>query len=246
MTEQVNETTTVRELVGRCPQTRPVFEQHGIDYCCGGGQSLTAVAKAGGLELQVLVGALKQAAANPPSGPGQADKDWYAEPLASLAATGGGPAPAHPPGEQHPLSAGAPRRVGSAGGADEARFRGAGMSSFQLKRVYEEPSRKDGLRVLVDRLWPRGLTKERAAVNLWLKDVAPSTELRKWFGHDPAKWQQFQARYRKELREKKDALELLRQKSEEQAVTLLYGARDEEHNEARVLKSVLEGRKKNG
>ena len=72
---------------------------------------------------------------------------------------------------------------------------------IQLKRVYEKPSRKDGMRILVDRLWPRGMTKERAAVNLWLKDVAPSTELRKWFGHDPAKWKQFQARYRKELRE---------------------------------------------
>ena len=112
---------------------------------------------------------------------------------------------------------------------------------IQVKRVYEKSSRKDGLRILVDRLWPRGLTKERAAVKLWLKDVAPSTELRKWFGHDPAKWKQFQARYRKELREKKDALELLKQKSEGHTVTLVYGARDQEHNEALVLKSVLEG-----
>jgi uncharacterized protein YeaO (DUF488 family) len=114
---------------------------------------------------------------------------------------------------------------------------------IHLKRVYEKPSRKDGLRVLVDSLWPRGMTKERAAVKLWLKDVAPSTELRKWFGHDLAKWKQFQARYRKELREKKDALELLKQKSEEHTVTLVYGARDEEHNEALVLKKILEGRK---
>ena len=113
---------------------------------------------------------------------------------------------------------------------------------IQVKRVYEKPSRKDGLRVLVDRLWPRGLTKERAAVKLWLKDVAPSTELRKWFGHDPAKWKQFQVRYRKELREKKDALELLKQKSQEHTVTLVYGARDEEHNEALVLKKILESR----
>ena len=115
---------------------------------------------------------------------------------------------------------------------------------IQLKRVYEKPSGKDGLRVLVDRLWPRGLPKERAAVKLWLKDVAPSTELRKWFGHDPAKWKQFQARYRKELREKKDALKLLKQKSEEHTVTLVYGARDEEHNEALVLKRILDGRKR--
>src|SRR5689334_12503674 len=86
---------------------------------------------------------------------------------------------------------------------------------IQVKRVYEKPSRKDGLRILVDRLWPRGLTKERAAVDLWLKDVAPSTELRKWFGHDPAKWKQFQVRYRKELRAKKGGLELLKQKSKE-------------------------------
>ena len=112
---------------------------------------------------------------------------------------------------------------------------------IQVKRVYEKPSRKDGLRILVDRLWPRGLTKERAAVKLWLEDVAPSTALRKWFGHDPAKWKQFQARYRNELREKKDVLELLKQKSEGHTVTLVYGARDEEHNEALVLKSVLEG-----
>ena len=114
---------------------------------------------------------------------------------------------------------------------------------IRLKRVYEKPSRMDGSRILVDRLWPRGLTKERAAVTLWLKDVAPSTELRKWFGHDPAKWKQFQARYRKELREQKGALKLLRQKGKTRTVTLVYGARDEEHNEALVLKKVVEGRK---
>ena len=113
---------------------------------------------------------------------------------------------------------------------------------IQLKRVYEKPSRKDGLRVLVDRLWPRGLTKERAAVKLWLKDLAPSTELRKWFDHDPAKWKQFQIRYRKELREKKDSLEMLNEKSKEHTVTLVYGARDEEHNEALVLKKILDRR----
>ena len=115
---------------------------------------------------------------------------------------------------------------------------------IQLKRVYEKPSRKDGVRILVDRLWPRGLTKERAAVNLWLKDVAPSTELRKWFGHDPAKWKEFQVRYRKELREKKDALKLLKEKSQDRTVTLVYGARDEQHNEALVLRKIVEGRKR--
>lgn len=114
---------------------------------------------------------------------------------------------------------------------------------IKLKRVYENPSPDDGLRVLVDRLWPRGLTKERAAVDLWLKDVAPSTELRKWFDHDPAKWEEFQVRYRKELHEKKDALELLKEKSDDHMVTLVYGARDEEHNEALVLKGILEHKK---
>jgi uncharacterized protein YeaO (DUF488 family) len=113
-----------------------------------------------------------------------------------------------------------------------------------LKRVYEKPSRRDGLRILVDRLWPRGLTKERAAVDLWLKDVGPSTELRKWFGHDPAKWKEFQARYRKELKGKKDELRLLKQKSRDHTVTLVYGARDEEHNEALVLKQILDGRQR--
>ncbi len=115
---------------------------------------------------------------------------------------------------------------------------------IKLKRVYESPSPQDGLRVLVDRLWPRGLTKERAAVDLWVKDVAPSTELRKWFGHDPAKWKQFQIRYQKELREKQEALQLLKEKCAEQKVTLVYGARDVEHNEALVLKSILEHRKR--
>ena len=113
---------------------------------------------------------------------------------------------------------------------------------IKLKRVYESPSQHDGLRVLVDRLWPRGLTKERAAVDLWLKELAPSTELRKWFDHDPAKWKQFQARYQRELHEQKDALVKLKEKSEEQTVTLLYGARDEKHNEAVVLKRVIERR----
>ena len=115
---------------------------------------------------------------------------------------------------------------------------------IKLKRVYENPSAEDGLRVLVDRLWPRGLTKERAAVDLWMKDVAPSTELRKWFGHDPAKWKQFQLRYRKELQEKKDFLQELKKKSKGHTVTLVYGARDEEHNEALILKEILAGHKR--
>jgi uncharacterized protein YeaO (DUF488 family) len=114
---------------------------------------------------------------------------------------------------------------------------------IHLKRVYEKPTRRDGVRILVDRLWPRGLTKERAAVKLWMKDVAPSTALRKWFDHDPAKWKQFQIRYQTELREKNDVLKLLVQKSEKRTVTLVYGARDQEHNEALVLKRILDGRR---
>ncbi|MGE4102084.1 MAG: DUF488 domain-containing protein [Pirellulales bacterium] len=112
---------------------------------------------------------------------------------------------------------------------------------IKLKRVYEEPSSKDGLRVLVERLWPRGLTKKRAAVDLWLKDLAPSPELRKWFGHDPARWEQFQNRYRQELRKRTDAIRLLKQKVNEGMVTLVYAARDEEHNGALALKRYLQG-----
>jgi uncharacterized protein YeaO (DUF488 family) len=114
---------------------------------------------------------------------------------------------------------------------------------IRMKRVYEQPSETDGVRILVDRLWPRGLTKERAAVDLWLKEVAPSTELRKWFGHDPARWEEFQSRYRKELREARDTLDLLRRQGEEHTVTLVYGARDQQHNEALVLKQLLEAAK---
>jgi uncharacterized protein YeaO (DUF488 family) len=110
----------------------------------------------------------------------------------------------------------------------------------QLKRVYEKPSRNDGTRILVDRLWPRGLTKEEAAVKIWMKDLAPSTELRKWFGHDPEKWKEFQSRYRKELREKEELLDTIRQEIKEHKVTLVYGSRDEVHNGAVVLKKVLE------
>ncbi|HEY8505868.1 MAG TPA: DUF488 domain-containing protein [Gemmataceae bacterium] len=114
---------------------------------------------------------------------------------------------------------------------------------FKLKRVYEDPSPEDGLRVLVERLWPRGLSKERAAVDLWLKDLAPSTELRKWYGHDPARWEEFRQRYRQELRQKKDAVRLLKQKGEEGTVTLVYAARDEQHSGALALKQFLEGRR---
>jgi len=110
---------------------------------------------------------------------------------------------------------------------------------FKLKRVYDAPSPEDGSRILVDRLWPRGLTKKKAAVDLWLKDIAPTAELRQWFDHDPAKWAPFQRRYAKELEGRSDLVRLLRRKGREGTVTLVYGARDEEHNAAVVLKSFL-------
>jgi uncharacterized protein YeaO (DUF488 family) len=110
---------------------------------------------------------------------------------------------------------------------------------IKIKRVYLEPEEEDGKRILVDRLWPRGLAKAKAGVDLWLKEIAPSTELRKWFGHDPFKWKEFEARYRAELKTKKEELLQLRQEAAQGPVTLLYGARDEEHNEAVVLKKIL-------
>ena len=108
-----------------------------------------------------------------------------------------------------------------------------------LKRVYDEPTSADGTRILVDRLWPRGLTKEAAHVDLWLKDVAPSNELRKWFAHDPARWSEFRTRYRNELKHNADALTQLKQAVAKGHATLLFGAKDEEHNQAVVLKDLL-------
>ncbi len=111
---------------------------------------------------------------------------------------------------------------------------------IQLKRAYDEPSPADGERILVDRLWPRGLTKARAALELWLKEVAPSPELRKWYAHDPAKWREFEQRYWKELRTKREIVDLLRSKAKKATVTLVFAARDEEHNSAVALKTFLE------
>ena len=110
---------------------------------------------------------------------------------------------------------------------------------LKIKRVYEKPDKEDGLRILVDRLWPRGLTKENASVDLWLKDLAPSTELRKWFGHDPVKWKEFQKRYLQELEKNKEQGLLLKEQINKGKVTLVYGAKDEEHNEALVLKELF-------
>lgn len=122
-------------------------------------------------------------------------------------------------------------------GLDEGGFR---MAEIRMKRAYEKPASDDGLRILVERLWPRGLSKERAAVDLWMKDVAPSPELRRWFNHDPAKWSEFQKRYRAELRQNKDAVDVLREKCGDRTVTFVYAARDEQHNGALVVKDFLE------
>ena len=110
----------------------------------------------------------------------------------------------------------------------------------RIKRVYEVPSADDGKRILVDRLWPRGLTKEKARIGLWLKDIAPSAELREWFGHDPEKWPEFQHRYEQELEANKTVVAELRKELQAGAATLVYGAKDEAHNDAVVLKAYLE------
>ena len=109
-----------------------------------------------------------------------------------------------------------------------------------LKRAYDKPEPVDGTRVLVDRLWPRGLKKEDARLNVWLKEIAPSDDLRKWFGHDPDKWDEFKKRYAGELKGNAEAVKKLREIIEEGRVTLIYGAKDEQHNNAVVLKQYME------
>ncbi len=110
---------------------------------------------------------------------------------------------------------------------------------IQLKRIYDEPGKDDGFRLLVERLWPRGITKEKAAVDLWLKDIAPSTELRKWFAHDPEKWQEFRRRYREEIRAS-PALDMLRELIlQHPSITFVYAASDKQ-NSATVLKAFVE------
>ncbi len=111
---------------------------------------------------------------------------------------------------------------------------------LRIKRVYEERSDTDGRRILVDRLWPRGISKERAGIDLWMKDIAPSDGLRRWFGHDPSRWEEFKTRYLGELEEKQDLLADLRKMDREGTVTLIYAAKDMDHNNAVVLKEVIE------
>ena len=115
---------------------------------------------------------------------------------------------------------------------------------LRVKRAYEPASRLDGYRILIDRLWPRGVSKENAAIDEWMKEVAPSAELRRWFGHDPAKWREFRRRYRRELQAREHLLRGIATLASRRRVTLVYGARDEEHNDAVVLAELVRARTK--
>ena len=114
------------------------------------------------------------------------------------------------------------------------------MKTIQIKRIYDDPSESDGYRILVDRIWPRGVSKEEAKLDEWNKDLAPSTELRKWFDHDPDKFEDFSKEYKKELEYNKDELKALHDLVKSKTVTLLYGAKDVKYNQAVVLKEVLD------
>jgi uncharacterized protein YeaO (DUF488 family) len=111
---------------------------------------------------------------------------------------------------------------------------------IKLKRIYEESAAKDGCRVLVDRVWPRGISKEKARLDFWMKDIAPSSALRKRFGHDPARWPEFVSRYFRELDSRQDLVQELRDLAAKGTLTLVYAARDQEHNNAEALKDYLE------
>jgi len=114
------------------------------------------------------------------------------------------------------------------------------MHNIMLKRVYEQPSDEDGTRILVDGMWPRGVSKQQAQIDLWLKELAPSKELRKWFGHDPEKWPEFQAKYFQELQTHSEAVNTVIDQVQKGPVTLIYAAKDTEHNNAVALKKYLQ------
>jgi uncharacterized protein YeaO (DUF488 family) len=116
----------------------------------------------------------------------------------------------------------------------------AKTATIRLKRAYDTPSDDDGTRILVERLWPRGVSKEKVAIDLWLKEVAPSTQLRKWYGHDPDKWEEFRRHYRAELDAKGEVIDDLKRRLRKGPVTFVFAAKDEEHNSAVVLKEFLE------
>jgi len=113
---------------------------------------------------------------------------------------------------------------------------------IKIKRIYESASPDDGRRIYVDRLWPRGMKKEEVKIDEWLKDISPSDGLRKWFGHDPSKYAEFKRRYTKELKEHSEILERIRKEGRKETVTLLFSAKDVEHNNATVLRELLSGR----
>lgn len=115
-------------------------------------------------------------------------------------------------------------------------------SHLRLKRAYEPAEADDGVRILVDRLWPRGVSKAKAALDDWMKDIAPSAALREWFGHDPERWPEFQRRYRAELRQHAEDIDRIRALAKKKTVTLVYSAHDEAHNDAVVLREVLLGK----
>lgn len=117
------------------------------------------------------------------------------------------------------------------------------MDGIQIKRVYDDASESDGYRILVDRIWPRGVSKEKAKLDEWDKVLAPTTELRKWFDHDPEKFEEFSHKYKEELKAQLDGLKRLCELAKHQTLTLLYGAKDEKHNQAVVLKEVLDNLK---
>lgn len=112
---------------------------------------------------------------------------------------------------------------------------------IRLRRAYDPPESEDGLRILVERLWPRGLTRERAAIDHWPKEIAPSPALRKWYGHDPSKWAEFRTRYRAELRSNPDGIAMVREWLDNGPVTFVFGSRETRMNSAAVLKEYLEG-----
>ena len=115
------------------------------------------------------------------------------------------------------------------------------MNEIRLKRIYDAPEETDGFRVLIDRLWPRGVSKKQAAIDLWMKEIAPSTELRKWFHHESGRWEEFVTRYRAELGHKGDLIDELSVRAKDGPLTLVYSARNEKQNQAVVLKSTIEG-----
>ena len=116
-------------------------------------------------------------------------------------------------------------------------------SNVNLKRAYEPPTDDDGTRILIDRLWPRGITKKRAAIDQWMKDISPSTDLRKWFGHDPDRWDEFRRRYAQEVHKNSDLLDQLRSLARHGPITLVYSAHDEKHNDAVELRKLILGQK---